>query len=32
MIADLANRSSVTIETIDARGLPTLAASAGGQI
>ena len=28
MIADLANRSSVTIETIDARGLPTLAASA----
>jgi VWFA-related protein len=27
-IADLANRSSVTIEAIDARGLPTLAASA----
>ena len=28
MIADLANRSSVTIETVDARGLPALAASA----
>ncbi len=27
-IADYANRSSVTIETIDARGLPTLAAAA----